>query len=236
MMNLALIGKGKWGSILEKNLKKKYIVKTFSSRDNLKTKNFEKFEFIIIATPNKTHYQLVKFFLKKNKNVFCEKPLCLKYNKAKELISLSKKNKVKLFINDIEIYKKKKLRLNKSNFIVRGKKKSYSTKEVLYAWMYHDIYLLERWISKKNFKSFLIQNTPLQKKILIKSLKRNFIFTYNLDKNIPHKINQIKFSTKKNFIPKMFSEIFSDKASMSANQKRALKCIQILDIIQNKIQ
>ena len=30
-----------------------------------------------------------------------------KYNKAKELISLSKKNKVKLFINDIEIYKKK---------------------------------------------------------------------------------------------------------------------------------
>ena len=102
--------------------------------------------------------------------------------------------------------------------------------------MYHDIYLLERWISKKNFKFFLIQNTPLQKKILIKSLKRNFIFTYNLDKNIPHKINQIKFSTKKNFIPKMFSEIFSDKASMSANQKRALKCIQILDIIQNKIQ
>ena len=40
MMNLALIGKGKWGSIFEKNLKKKYIVKTFSSRDNLKKKKF----------------------------------------------------------------------------------------------------------------------------------------------------------------------------------------------------
>ena len=47
MMNLALIGKGKWKHFRKKS--KKYIVKTFSSRDNLK-KNFEKFEFIIIAT------------------------------------------------------------------------------------------------------------------------------------------------------------------------------------------
>ena len=159
----------------------------------------------------------------------------MEYNKAKELIRLSKKNKVKLFINDIEIYKKKKLKLNKFNFIQRGKKNSYSIKEVLYAWMYHDIYLLEKWISKKNFKFFLIKNSPLQIIILIKSLKRKFFFTYNLNKKITHKINQTNFTTKKNFIPKMFSEVFSGKASMSANQKRALKCIQILNIIENKI-
>ncbi len=235
MMNLALIGKGKWGSIIEKNLKKNYTVKTFTSKDDLKKKNFEEFEFIIITTPNKTHYQMAKFFLNKKKNIFCEKPLCLEYNKAKELIRLSKKNKVKLFINDIEIYKKKKLKLNKFNFIQRGKKNSYSIKEVLYAWMYHDIYLLEKWISKKNFKFFLIKNSPLQIIILIKSLKRKFFFTYNLNKKITHKINQTNFTTKKNFIPKMFSEVFSGKASMSANQKRALKCIQILNIIENKI-
>lgn len=236
MLNLALIGKGKWGSIIEQNLKKYYTVKTYTSRDDLKKKNFQEFEFIIISTPNKTHYQLVKFFLNKRKNVFCEKPLCLEYNKAKKLINLSKKNKVKLFINDIEIYKKRKLKLNKLNFIQRGKKKSYSTKEVLYAWMYHDIYLLEKWISKKSFKFFLIKNTPLQKKILIKSAKRNFFFSYNLDKKITHQINKVKYSTKKNFIPKMFSEVFSGKVSMSKNQKRALKCIQILNIIENKIK
>ena len=40
MMNLALIGKGKWGSIIEKNLKKNYTVKTFTSKDDLKKKKF----------------------------------------------------------------------------------------------------------------------------------------------------------------------------------------------------
>ena len=48
-------------------------------------------EWIFIATPNQTHYKIVKKCIMNSINVFCEKPLCLSYEKAKELILLARK-------------------------------------------------------------------------------------------------------------------------------------------------
>ena len=74
-------------------------------------------------------------------NIFCEKPLALSYKNTKDLIKISKKNNTKLYIDDIEIFKKK-IRNKKKNFIIRNKFSNYDFKQTLFALAYHDFYIL----------------------------------------------------------------------------------------------
>jgi len=46
-------------------------------------------EAVIVTTPSNTHYDVVKYWLRKKKHVFCEKPLCFKSDQAWELIDLA---------------------------------------------------------------------------------------------------------------------------------------------------
>ena len=113
-MNFVLIGKGLWGNKLHNNLKKLGNVKKIvRSKDDYKSINLKNIDWVVIATPNKYHYSQVKYFLEKKMNIFCEKPLALSYKNTKDLIKISKKNNTKLYIDDIEIFKKKKLEIKK---------------------------------------------------------------------------------------------------------------------------
>ena len=62
------------------------------------------FSHVIIATPEKTHYQLAKKFLLLNKNVLVEKPLCLLEEEAQELTALAKEKKLFLLVDYIFLY------------------------------------------------------------------------------------------------------------------------------------
>ena len=94
-INVGLVGRGKWG----KNIKKKLISLTNlrlvcgKNKDLVSEIKKKKIDWIFVATPNDTHYQIVKNCIQNKINVFCEKPLCLSANKAQKLIKLSKKNK-----------------------------------------------------------------------------------------------------------------------------------------------
>ncbi|HEY5124480.1 MAG TPA: Gfo/Idh/MocA family oxidoreductase, partial [Ignavibacteria bacterium] len=46
-------------------------------------------EFVIIATPTKYHYPMVKYALEKGLHVFCEKPFTLTTGQGKELMELA---------------------------------------------------------------------------------------------------------------------------------------------------
>ena len=117
-MNFVLVGKGSWGSKLYLNLKKiGNVIKIIRSKNNYKDIDLKNIDWIIIASPNNLHYQHVKFFLEKKINVFCEKPLTTSYDLTKKLIKVSKKNKTKLYIDDIEIFKTKKIVPKKKNYI-----------------------------------------------------------------------------------------------------------------------
>ena len=108
--NVGLIGKGKWGSLIKSKLSKLAHLKFVLG----KNKNFVNFikkndlDWVFIATPNSTHYQIVKKCLELKINVFCEKPLSTNLNEAKQLFRIAKKNKVKLYVSDIYSFQKKK--------------------------------------------------------------------------------------------------------------------------------
>ena len=141
---ILVCGKGKWGKKVIKQLKKlsKPIV-VIDTKTYFKKIDLTDIDWVFVLTPNNTHFRLVNYFLSKKKNVFCEKPLTQSLLKTKYLISLAKKNKCKLYISDVEIYKNKRINKTKKLYVIRTKNSSGTTKEILYRLVYHDIYLLE---------------------------------------------------------------------------------------------
>ncbi len=51
----------------------------------------DKIDFVIIVTPNNSHFEIARAFLEKGINVVCDKPLTLKVEEAEELTNLARK-------------------------------------------------------------------------------------------------------------------------------------------------
>ncbi|MCJ8314185.1 MAG: Gfo/Idh/MocA family oxidoreductase [Pseudomonadales bacterium] len=65
--------------------------------------NDDEIEFIYVATPISTHYEIVKLGLESNKNILCEKPLTFDVDKAKELFDLAKESNC--ILKEVMMYK-----------------------------------------------------------------------------------------------------------------------------------
>ena len=72
---------------------------SFTDKKKIIAKN--NFNCVYISSVNSMHYNYSKFALEKNKNVFCEKPICLKTNHLIELKKIATKNK-KFFFEVIQ--------------------------------------------------------------------------------------------------------------------------------------
>ena len=112
-MNIALIGYGYWGKILYSNLLKFKNINlntivdknldlqfplniNFCSNYKEVLKKDPDLEAVFIATPASTHYEIIKFFLKKSINVLVEKPTTTSIKQTKELLDIAKNNKTLL--------------------------------------------------------------------------------------------------------------------------------------------
>ena len=113
-INVAIVGFGSSGSILHAPVilqnKGFRLVAIVSSRPATVRKQFPEInvlsdleqllrlcdlDLVVVATPNSTHYELVKKCLQQNKHVIIEKPMTLMLTEAKELIAIAKqKNRV----------------------------------------------------------------------------------------------------------------------------------------------
>lgn len=102
MYNIALIGCGYWGSKL-----KKYIeLSPFFNLVYICDSNFslskiwmnEDIKAVVVATPQETHYKIVKEALLSGKNVLSEKPLTLSGEEANELQKLAHDKKCDLVV------------------------------------------------------------------------------------------------------------------------------------------
>ena len=106
-MTCLLIGNGYWGKIVNSKLINYYdVVITANSKSNItEIINSSNLDIAYVCTPTITHYDIVKTLILKKINVFCEKPFTGNYLKALELFELSKKNNVKLYIDNIFLFK-----------------------------------------------------------------------------------------------------------------------------------
>lgn len=103
-INVALIGRGYWGSKLEEYIKKNphmKLVAVCDAQSDLHKEIYKNpdIEAVFVATPDETHYQIVKNILVNKKHVMCEKPLALTKKECLELERLATKRKVVLCVD-----------------------------------------------------------------------------------------------------------------------------------------
>ncbi len=110
-MKIGLIGLGYWGSIILKNLesqgKHDIILCDLTLPDNELYQDYVsvndykqlKCDYVFITTPTTTHFEICKYFLERNINVFCEKPLTTSSSTAEALYDIAFKNNTILFID-----------------------------------------------------------------------------------------------------------------------------------------
>lgn len=188
-MKIAIVGLGKFGSILFKKLNKynqvEYICGRSINDRLLKVKenygveisdNYEKIldkvDFIVISTPTNSHYSIAKNCLLRGKNVFVEKPPCSDLKEVQELFNLAKEKKLKIYVDDVFLYRKEYSELK--NLVIGHKINKiqftwtkYGTFDdsILNALTYHDMYLLIDLLGKNNLKNLEVINIedPLKK-------------------------------------------------------------------------
>ena len=117
MKNLGIVGIGRWGKLLLKEFSHHSNVVVCMGTGNKKnlrwlntkfpkiqyTTNYEdiiknsKIDAIVIVTPIKSHYDLVKKALLSGKHVFVEKPLANNQQEAKKLLQLANKKNLIIF-------------------------------------------------------------------------------------------------------------------------------------------
>ena len=118
-MRICLIGYGYWGKNLARvfgkdlvgicdydqdNLdkaKKLYDVEYFSKWEELYQSDLE-YDTVAIATKADTHFDLANKFLQSNKNIWLEKPACIKTKNIEQLIKIRNNNKV--FVDHTFVY------------------------------------------------------------------------------------------------------------------------------------
>jgi len=66
--------------------------KTFEEMAEAEAKRPDKIDFVVIVTPNNTHYAAAKAFLSRGIHVVCDKPLTWEVAEAQELADLANKN------------------------------------------------------------------------------------------------------------------------------------------------
>lgn len=124
MVNVAIIGCGSWGKNLIRVFNQistvrvcchtgdpnnaRWIRENYSGvsltteYDNVL--DDEKIDAVVVATPIETHYQIVRKALRSGKNVFVEKPLTSRTDRAKELANLSAQKNIVLFVGYIFVH------------------------------------------------------------------------------------------------------------------------------------
>jgi len=70
----------------------KRLYKNFREMAEKEGTRVDKIDFVVIVTPNSSHFEIARAFLQKGINVVCDKPLTLEVEEAEELENLMEKN------------------------------------------------------------------------------------------------------------------------------------------------
>ena len=125
MIGLAVIGCGEWGPNHIRNFQAQPGTRVVSAVDIDVTRldrirrlypavdcqtdysnvlRDDRIQAVAIATPLRTHYELVREALLSGKHVLCEKPLCETTAQARELVDLAKREKLVLMVGHVFLF------------------------------------------------------------------------------------------------------------------------------------
>lgn len=109
-MSFLLFGHGYWGKKIKTVLDQKGEVIIVDPKgflhieEGFELLNNSEISDVFIASPEETHYDLVKRSLLAGNNTYVEKPLCLYEHEAEELFNLAQKKQLKLFVDYIFLH------------------------------------------------------------------------------------------------------------------------------------
>jgi len=110
-MKIGIVGQGYWGKIILRNLENMNFkeislcdIAILNEKHNF-NQNYEIFndykdlkcDYVFITTPTSTHFEISKYFLENEVNIFCEKPLTTSTTEAEVLYDIALKNNTILF-------------------------------------------------------------------------------------------------------------------------------------------
>ena len=202
MVKVGIIGYGKWGIILHSKLKSFCDVKfTCRSRDTYVDK-LDDVDWVVVSTPDETHFEIVMNCIQKNKNVFCEKPLTLNHDESQLLYALAESKGVKLYVDDVLDWKTNEFDFykDKINYVSRRKKdgssshSSFKTKDLLPRLTYHDIYNLYWYIKNLEIEDVIpidIDNKLHFKVLFDSGTILEFLYDVDYDGDREHNMNGV---------------------------------------------
>lgn len=205
-----------------------------------------KLDWVFVATPNNTHYDIIKFLLKNYINVFCEKPLTYSPKQSEELINLAKLLKKKLYVDDVFNFRIEKEDMTFSDKEINKVlwKKFGSFKDtVLNNLLWHDLYLIYPYIN--DIFDIKIYNIN---KFYQERYKISFILDFHgkkfeMEYDVTHEESQTKLignvefgkNMRNDALLEMITSVLEKKVDYEYNLKVADWCVNIISKIKKEI-
>jgi len=240
LKKVGLIGYGKWGKILHEKLNKFCDVKFVCTSKDDYIWELENVDWVVVATPDDTHYEIVKNCLWFGKNVFCEKPLTPTHQQSKKLYKLADMKNVKLYVDDVQNWTDVKLELMEHNLVERKKKSNLdSVKNLLYRLTYHDIYYLYPHIKNSIIEEIIpIElSNKLRFKVKFNDIGVNFCYDVNYSGEKIHHINGLSLIRNETDDPlqNMLEKVLNGNVDFKYNKEITLFTNQFIDILNKEL-
>jgi len=223
MVKVHIIGKGKWGSIIENAIS-----------DMVEFVNPYEADWVIISTPNDLHYEQTLFWLSQGKNVFCEKPLTLTSESLGSLYELADDNEVKLYVDDVFDWRND-YELNGKADVFEWTKPNNNKTNFLERLAYHHFYI---WLKdKQDYKIKSIDGGDYGnfQVLLEDGTRATFLYSTRGDE-YAHIINRKDMGGYQgNPLRDMFKSIFEDTADLGQNRINTMNATYLLEQVRNVI-
>jgi len=228
MVKVGLIGKGKWGKVIDKTINE------LSLSDDFFNINFvepEQADWVIISTPNDLHYEQAMYWLGQGKNVFCEKPLTLSYESAIQLFEFADVMNCKLYVDDVFSWRDDYPIYDDMNYFV-WTKPNQTDVNFVDRLAYHHFYM---WVGDTDFDIKSIEGVSDDFKVELED-GRTAMFKYGFSDEPMHFVNEtdlVNYGGEP--LKTLFSFLFSNAGDYELNRKMSLNAIRLSEKVKEVV-
>ena len=228
MVKVGLIGKGKWGKVIDKTIKELSLSDDFFSIDFVEP---EHADWVIISTPNDLHYEQVMTWLAAGMNVFCEKPLTLTYDSAIQLFEFADVMNCKLYVDDVFSWRDDYPIYDDMNYFVWTKPQQKDV-NFIDRLAYHHFMM---WVGDTDFEIKSIEGDSDDFKVELED-GRTAMFKYGISDEPMHFVNETDLvNYGGDPLITMFSFLFSNAGDYELNRKMSLNAIRLSEKVKEVV-